>query len=352
MKKISFFLAAVAATMFAISCNKVEDSKSAEQPAGEPVQMIVDVQGDMLTKAYTEEQAYETNTNVVQILVFDQDGRLNAYKNAGSVTSGIVITTTAGTKTVWAVVNGPNLESNVQWESDLKQTVISLGDNSLDASKGFVMTGKVSANVTNAGNATAAITVSRLAARIALNSIKNSLPVAYGALDIKNVFLANIVGNIRLDGEFHSEKLWYNKMGRKDGATASSEIIDGGTYTASFPSLTFNAINEQPAHGVTYDGSIPNLLYCYKNDATAEVNTWGTWSERKTKLIITAAVAGVTYYYAVVIPSVERNKAYTVDVEITGLGSLDPDKPVEKGDVTSNVTVADWIPGNSISEII
>ena len=48
----------------------------------------------------------------------------------------------------------------------------------------------------------------------------------------------------------------------------------------------------------------------------------------------------------------ERNKAYTVEMTITGLGSTDPDKPIEKGGLTAAITVLDWVDGGSYEETL
>ena len=53
--------------------------------------------------AYTESQPYEKQVNKVQLFVFGSDGAINFYQNLGTATSG-TISTTAGAKTVWAVV--------------------------------------------------------------------------------------------------------------------------------------------------------------------------------------------------------------------------------------------------------
>ena len=63
-------------------------------------------------------------------------------------------------------------------------------------------------------------------------------------------------------------------------------------------------------------------------------------------------VAATKYYYPVVINTPERNKAYTVELTITGLGSTDPDQPVSKGAITAAVTVQGWQSGATYEETI
>ena len=70
-------------------------------------------------------------------------------------------------------------------------------------------------------------------------------------------------------------------------------------------------------------------------------------------VVVTATIDGVKYYYPVTLSKkLERNKAYTVEITITGLGSTDPDKPIEKGGLTAAITVLDWVDGGSYEETL
>ena len=77
-----------------------------------------------------------------------------------------------------------------------------------------------------------------------------------------------------------------------------------------------------------------------------------TFYARKTRIVVTATIGGTKYYYPVLIDFPARNSAYTVELTITGLGSTDPDKPVEKGSITATVTVDPWQNGTVYSETI
>ena len=67
-----------------------------------------------------------------------------------------------------------------------------------------------------------------------------------------------------------------------------------------------------------------------------------------------ATVSGKKYYYPVVLDNatLERNKTYTVGLTITGLGSEDPNKPVEKGTISASITVSGWTAGAVYDETI
>lgn len=352
MKKTLSILAMAAAVL--CSCDKNADclpcQENQENQEMATLNVSLNFDDEPATRAaYTTAQDYEKAVNDVQILVFDSAGKINIYKDAGTSTSNISISTTAGTKTVWAVVNGPDL-SSIATLSALQAKTVDLADNSVTKTEGFVMAGSASCTLTASG-ATAAVTVSRLVSRVALRTVTNSLAAGYGALKIDHVTLANVVGNQNLAGSA-AIATWYNKMGRKDGG-AQADIIDGSTNKASCPTLTFAAPAASVNNGASHTPSTPYLFYCYPNSTSTDATGWAsTFSARKTRLVVAATISGTKYYYPVVISTPERNKAYTVDLTITGLGSTDPDEPVSKGSITASVTVKDWVGGTEYSEVI
>ena len=350
MKKGIFIMAAIAAIV--CSCEPENDCLPCQEEKTATLNVSLDFEDDTQTKAtsYVTSQTYETTVNNVQILVFDSTGALNAYVDADKSVAGITINTTAGSKTVWAVVNGPDL-SSVTTAAVLSSKAIDLGDNSTTASAGFVMAGSTTCTVSSS-TTTAIITVNRFVSRVALAKVTNSLPDSYGSLTVNNVTLTNVVGNQNLSGSA-TASTWYNKMGRKDGATASSQIIDGSTYPASCPTLTFMSISSSVANSSSLTPSTPYLLYCYPNSTTTDSTGWASsFTARKTRLVVTATISGTKYYYPVVIDAPQRNTAYTVELTITGLGSTDPDKPVEKGTISALVSVQGWASGAVYEETI
>ena len=350
MKKGIFIMAAIAAIV--CSCEPENDCLPCQEEKTATLNVSLDFENDTQTKAtsYVTSQTYETTVNNVQILVFDSTGALNAYVDADKSVAGITINTTAGSKTVWAVVNGPDL-SSVTTAAVLSSKAIDLGDNSTTASEGFVMAGSTTCTVSSS-TTTAIITVNRFVSRVALAKVTNSLPDSYGSLTVNNVTLTNVVGNQNLAGSA-TPSTWYNKMGRKDGATASSQIIDGSSYLASCPTLTFKSISSSVANGSSLTPSTPYLLYCYPNSTTTDATGWASsFTARKTRLVVTATISGTKYYYPVVIDTPQRNTAYTVELIITGLGSTDPDKPVQKGTISAIVSVQGWASGAVYEETI
>ena len=352
MKKTLLLMSAIAA--MACSCDKDSDCIPCQNKEQKEATLKVNLgfEDDMQTKAtaYITAQPYETAINDVQVLVFDSSGALNAYVDADTKTSGINIKTTTGSKTICAVVNGPDL-SSVTTIPELNAKTIDLGDNSITSTAGFVMAGSTSCNVTTSSQ-NVNVTVRRFVSRVALQKVNNALPASYGAMTINNVTLINVVGNQNLAGAA-TASTWYNKMGRKDGSTTSSHIIDGSTYLASHPTLTFKSVESSVANGVSHTPSTPYLLYTFPNSTITDVCGWvSPFTARKTRLVVAATISGKKYYYPVVIDTPTRNYAYTVELTITGLGSTDPDKPVSKGAINASVTVEGWATGSIYDETI
>mgnify|MGYP002516129895 CR=1 FL=1 len=351
MRKTISILAMAAAVL--CSCDKNADCVPCDQQETGTLAVSLLFDEGAQTKAvtsFTTSQTYEKQVNKVQIFVFDESGKINIYKDAGTTQSNISISTTTGKKTIWAVVNGPDL-SEVASLAELEDTAIDLAANSTTAATGFVMAGSTSCTV-SASAATANISVSRLVARVALQKVTNQLPDGYGALTIDNVVLTNVAGNQNIAGDA-TPATWYNKMGRKDGATAATQIIDGSTNAASCPTLTFAAPGASVANGAAHAPSTPHLFYCFPNSTSTDKTGFeSTFTARKTRLVVAATINSTKYYYPVVINTPERNKAYTVELTITGLGSTDPDQPVSKGAITAAVTVQGWQSGATYEETI
>ena len=353
MKRTFLIMAAVAAMV--CSCDKDGDcvpcQKEEEQEQKAALRVSLNLEGDPQTRAtnYVTAQAYETAVNDVQIFVFDSKGALATYLDADTKTSDITINTIYGQKTVYAVVNGPDL-SGITTQDALEHTAVDLGANSTTTSKGFVMVGSNACNVSGT-TATVSISVKRLVARVALQKITNSLPDSYGSLTVNSVMLINVAGNQNLECTA-SISTWYNKMGRKDGASAT-QIIDGTTNLASHPTLTFMSVGKSVENGGSLAPATPYLFYTYQNNSTSEGNGWSnTFSARKTRLVVTATIGGTKYYYPVSISNPQRNTAHTVELTITGLGSTDPDILVQKGAITATVTVDPWQNGAVYNETI
>ena len=169
------------------------------------------------------------------------------------------------------------------------------------------------------------------------------------------MFLSNVVGNQNLAGTA-SPSTWYNKEGRKDESPlVESHIIDGSTYTASCPTLTFKSVAQSVANGASHTPSTPYFFYSYANSATASPSGFNaTFAAQRSVLVVVATVDGAICYYPVVLDdaALVRNTTYTVGLTINSVGSTDPNKPVEKGAINVTVTVAGWQAGATYDETI
>ncbi len=315
----------------AASCAPADDAPETAEQAHLRISLDTG-DGSCVRAPYDASEVYESQVNDVQVLVFDEEGRLNAYKSTSSKDE-ITMTTTFGSKTVWAVVNGPDLTS-VRTLKTLASTSLDLGDNSVVPDRGFVMAGSAEVAV-DKDYVPAFIDVRRLTSRVAVCSIANRLPEAYPEMTIESVMLANVPGNQNIAGTA-AISTWYNRAGRHDGAC---------------PDLTFCSPGETVSNG----GKLEKTwrFYSYPNNTVSDASGWtDPFTARKTRLVVTAVIAGERYHYPVVLESLERNKAYTVNMTITGLGSSDPDRKVEKGTVSSTVLVKAWDPGAEYTETI
>ncbi len=339
MKKILLSLAFVG-VLAAASCSR-EPLFQEEHPFAETGNLSVNIvlDGDGLTRAaYTAETDSEKKLSDIQLLIFHADGKLAYYRDLGTSQSIDDICLTCGDKTVWVVANAPDL-SSVGSLSELTAKSIELAENN-DPDSDFVMAGHNS--VTVGKDSSVGIVMTRFVSRIVLNRVTNGLPSAAGKLAVENVYLSNVVGNQTLAGGSDKPSLWYNQMGRQTDAVLSTAIIDGKTYMASAPKLTFRTVGASVNTNASLSGG-PYLLYTYPNDATADVPGWSSgFTARKTCLVVTATLGGKRYYYPVAVGPTVRNNTYTVEMNITGPGSEDPGKPVDKDSFKATITTQSW----------
>ena len=356
MRKTSKTIIALFAIASLAACNK-DITPEGGIPTGEgQITFSLDFPEAIQTKAvsaYTTAQTYETQVNSVQVLVFDAAGKIDKYVDAGTAVSGISVSTVTGAKTVWAVVNGPSL-SSIGSVTELQSKALTLDANSTTASKGFVMAGSNTCTVGTTA-VTCAITVSRFVSRVALVSVTNKLPESYGSLTVDCAYLTNVVGNQNIAGSA-AAATWYNKFGRADESTqVESHIIDGSTYKASCPDMTYRSIAGNAANGASLTPATPYLMYGYPNSSTVAPKAFSTaFTAQRTVLVVKATISGKASYYPVVLDDavLARNTSYTVALTVTGPGSEDPNEPVVKGSMTASITVSPWAAGAVYDETI
>ena len=319
--KIILFAFALA-TLFS-SCNKSGEDLPGSTPE-QRYNINVTLGGaaiEVETKATGEAAAVSANeasVSSLQVLVFRGDF-LDAYGNANS--SSVSVSCTAGTRTIYAVVNGPDL-SAVTSLSALESTVVDLSANSTNS---FVMVGKTS--TTLPGTKSVTVPVSRMVSRIVLKKItRNFLAPALQGLSFRvdSIYVINAAGNINYKMDAAPGK-WYNQSKDKGELAALLRDTPGATI----------------ANNASY--STAHYFYVMPNPATSKT----------TRLVIVATLGTHKYYYPVNLPAMQNNKSYEIaGVTIKRGGSDNPDTPVSSDDISFNVTVSGWTTSDIAEQII
>ena len=310
----------LAASALFYSCNKFESTEAPgpDEPryninvtlGGAAIEVETKTTGEASTVS-----ANEAKVNSLQVLVFRGDF-LDAYGTANA--SSVSVSCTAGTRTIYAVVNGPNL-SAVTSLSALESTMVDLSSNSTSS---FVMVGSTSATLPGTGSVS--IPVSRMVSRIVLKKIsRNFTAASLQSLSFKvdSIYVVNAAGNFNYKLNASPSK-WYN------------EGKDKGEVTA----LLRDAPGVLIANNSSY--STPHYFYVMPNSAASKT----------TRLVIVATLGTQKYYYPVDMPALQYNKSY----EITGVtikrgGSDNPNTPVTSSDISFSVSVNGWTT-NDIAE--
>lgn len=353
MKNIPVLFAAL---LLAAACNKANETPASDAAVEYgTVEFNISVPEAAETKAisqYSTVQPYEAAVKSVQLLVFDEDGKLNLYQNGTSLSGSF--TTTSGGKTVWAVINGPDL-SSISTLDAMRGSIFDLSLNETGTNGSFVMAGEKFILVGATSSSNCAITAKRFLSRIALVSVTNNLPASYGTITIKRVFLSNVSGSIAANGDFTSACGFINQNGRADKDPRSeADIIGTSGNEASCPALTCNSNSFTLANSETQNLSDPILLYAYQNNnRTAPDGFHSPYVARGTTLVVEASINNQSFYYPVLMKNgVGRNKLYTVGLTLTALGSSDPDVLVEKGTAAFSISIAEWESGATYEETI
>lgn len=420
MKKLfNISLAALAAMVVGLtSCNKNPQPEVVEPMTDNGMVVIsVSPENGAPTKAEgTVVSAYENAIGSLQVFVFYASDNATLGQVAGNKETdkyltfsgngnaqSATLTTTVGSKKVYAVANAPRL-TNVTSEADLKSRVLHLGYNDLSNGKGMVMVGaygytsgdaEINVNsdaievtaYTQGSDATITtipISLHRLAARIELSNVKvdfrgtwleNTGGTDNIAFTIKEIYLKNVPNAVYTTGQNSSllgtASYWTNKM------TPEATPVDG---SGDIKRLIYSNNNYScPVNGV--NTTINEYFYSYPNTNTTDA-TSSTWSQRRTRLVVHAEVTGQNslgasfndsnknQYYPIIIADpnnfvasgssdpttsathskIVGNHKYVINsINITMLGKPNDnnDDPIVIGKATINVSVQDWN-GNTV----
>lgn len=272
-------------------------------------------------------RAYESSVYKITYLVFASNGALEASKSVTGNSSSGIIHVSSGTKTVYAFVNvDPSKFSYVTNESDLYYTLVDLKDNRLSINKGLTMYGSSTVTILPGGKTVlSTITVSRHVARIVLGRVTNALSGVLAGKDIgvDCVFLTNLYAYSSITGRSYNSLSWYARCGRAKGyGDKDSMIWDSSDTEAGY--LTYQDIWEYIGEGESIEPGC--AMYFFPNNTTSDQCGWRVpFTSRYTRIVVAADIDEETYYYPVSITGAQANKAYTLDLTITRLGSKDPD---------------------------
>ena len=311
------------------------------------------------TKAIGAGHGVQDDDNKIQtleIFVFKNvsgatdDGVLEAYKKFSgtplTTLTGLQLTAKTGPKIIVAIANShASGWAGIDTYSEFQTITSSLKAENLTT---FVMTGSTTATL--AATASVSIPISRLVGRVILSGIKTNFagtPYEGSTLSDVKIYLTNVRGS----------KLFYS------GEEPSSVVILNAKHYLS------TDCNGCAMSGMLYDdvaGTIgetavttAHYFYCYENMLATE-----TASERFTRMVIQATLAGKVYYYPIDINregygwvsasghvGVKRNTSYAVSVVISGPGSTNPDEPITRGTLTADITVSNWatVPDSSVN---
>lgn len=295
---------------------------------GKPVEVNVTILGTAPTRTTSVTYENESKVTNLQVYVFN-NGKLEDYQDAGAAMTA-QLSATSGERTVWALVNAPTLK-DVSTEDELKAKVSQLSDNKTDA---FVMSGSTKQELKDGG--TVPVTVKRIVSRVSVKKISTDFQYALAgeALTIDGIYLINVAGDntYAADG---TPGTWMNQLGHKDSG------LDALLYDKLGPTTVSNGNPYEEEH----------VFYPYPNPTQNDTYDV-TWAPRHTLLVVEVTFEDKKGYYPVVLPVLERNKAYVIDEMVIRHRPGDvPYKPIETGDATVQITVNDWELGLNMGTI-
>ena len=257
MRKIAF-LAAVAATLCTVACNKELTTAKVDTPS-EAVQLAdltLSIVGNAPATKSADADFDDDHSEVSNVQFFVFDGEvLDAYKKIGSATS-TTMTVKAGDKTVWAVVNAPDI-SNVTTLTQLKAVSSTL----LNNASNFVMVGSNTGTVPSEDPIE--IEVKRIASRVVVKKVTAAFSnPAYASMSCKLVkmFLINAPGDINLELT-NAPTTWYAQRAYE----AVTGLTDHLSTSGANHELNTSAFETECRH------------YCYPNPTVADSQAT-TWS--------------------------------------------------------------------------
>ena len=276
-----------------------------------------------------EQTAEEAAVNSLQVLVF-RDGGIETYASATG-TKEVVLSTTSGSRSVYAVVNAPSL-AGIEAENDLKASLRSLSDNS---ASNYVMAGHK--NLVFAANNPDPfpIPISRLAIRVEIDRIVNNLAnsvLASKEFKVNKIFLTNVNTKDKLIDDYTPQSedfIHHTGALQTDNSFVYKSVSSGVIAKGTDPSDGYNTVHS------FYGYQNPQDLY-------------------STMLIVEVKIGDKYYNYPLQLGAgaLESNRIYRIsELQITRLGNdSNGDDIIDDGEIdpitvasaTVEVSVEDW----------
>lgn len=290
--------------------------------------------GNAFTKATTASEGEEASVSKIEVLVFNENGGIDAYKaSVGSALTVTGISSSNGAKTIVAVVNAPAV-AGVQTVTSLSElraiTSHFKADNDTDS---FVMYGEQGFTLVPSAVNDVTVNVDRLAARIRIDKITRNFGDAMPGLQaltaadfqIIRMYLTNVADDTNLGAPVFpvANSTWVTDESSLALATPVAVPIDKDELVYG-SSVTTGDVN-QLGQGDSYVNT--HRFYAYPNPSASQV----------TKLVIECRIAGQYYTYPVAFEGIQPNTSYEIrNLTITRLGNpsngddnIDPDEPVD-----------------------
>lgn len=368
MKK-SIFLALGAALIALTACHK--QTATDKLAAVKSARLSINITGSAEPSKAAPVADNEVKINTLDAFVFNSTGDLDAYGHYTGYNSSskpVLDCTTGSGKHIYVIVNAGwtenDLASHIATENDLKGRVFQLNQNSRGGTlDNFQM---ISTEVTKEGNTAIDLTpganevnvkVSRVVSRVWIRKISRNFTsgALSGELVVKGIYMSNVTGSYGVDGSVKDgpADTWYNKY---DGSANPAAVVKDATMA---PWLDAGLSSVTLAQGGS-STAVESTFYVMPNLTPYDAPTGGSgaWSPRNTKLVVETQYAGRTYYYAIPVAEQDKypeltdpasfkglrpNYSYRIDnLELTRLGSTNPDEPVLVSNVEFSISVEPW----------
>lgn len=340
--KTQLIAAAAIAAALSVSCKGDYNLQNPDpQQGGDTVTLNVSLAGPSTKAIIAPGNTDDMSFHNAQIFVYNAQGKLEAKSGLVTVSENISLDIVPGHKTIWAIVNAPELSLNIgatQVPGELRSL---LSDNTLTS---LVMSGSKTEIVSTSTNIS--IAVKHIASKVVLSSIlRNFENPDYNEvpLVVKKIYMSNVAADCDYDCTGSAPTLWNIQKGVLDNPLQNAALLLQQNLDIALP-------QGGPAHDTAY------TFYVYPNPTTQD-STDDTWCPRKTRLVLECDYNGRTCYYPLTIrtDTIQRNKVYTISaLTLKHPGSVNPDKsgPEVSSDVscTFTVTVSSWEDVNPYTE--